>query len=106
MIYAKDYRKAQLDLRSLNREFRNDADINNLLGFTNRKLKLFSSSAYFYRVALKLEPNHLDALAYQGELFIATKKVPLAKRNLAKLKTLCGVQCSQYKDLRKAIGRR
>lgn len=105
LLYGKDFKAAKKELTLLNREFRNDPDINNLLGFTNRKLKLYTSSAFFYRTALKLNPNHLDALAYQGELFIVTKKMPLAKKNLAKLKTLCGVSCSQYQELKSAIAK-
>jgi hypothetical protein len=43
-------------------------------------------------------------LEYQGELFLLTKKVANAKKNLAKLKSLCGTSCEEYLDLKKAIG--
>jgi hypothetical protein len=33
-----------------------------------------------------------------------TKKTSDAKKNLAKLKSLCGVNCEEYIDLKKAIG--
>jgi hypothetical protein len=55
---------------------------------------------------LRINPNHLGALEYQGELFLQTKKVSAAKKNLAKLKQLCGVNCEEYLDLKKAIGRK
>ena len=106
MVSAENFRTARTQLRALNREFPNNADVNNLLGFTSRKLNMNGASAKFYRAALRIEPNHLDALAYQGELFVATNKIARAKRNLAKLERLCGVDCSQFKDLKTAIGSR
>ena len=106
MVYKKDYRNARAQLILVDREFPNNADVNNLLGFTSRKLKQYAASASYYTKALRIEPQHLDALEYQGELFVITKKIAMAKRNLVKLEKLCGVDCSQYKDLKKAIGSR
>lgn len=88
----------------VDRQFPNNADVNNLLGYTSRKLKLYSLSATYYTKALKIDPKHLDAIEYQGELFLATNKTAMAKKNLIKLENICGVNCSQYKELKKAIG--
>jgi hypothetical protein len=60
----------------------------------------------YYSKALRIDPNHLGALEYQGELFVETKKIPSAKKNLAKLKSLCGATCEEYLDLKKAIGKK
>lgn len=106
MISKNDFKAARAALLLLDKEFANNADINNLLGFSSRKLKDYRSSATYYTKALRINPNHLGALEYQGELFITTKKVADAKKNLQKLKTLCGVNCEEYKDLKKAIGNR
>lgn len=104
ILYRKDYKNARAQLLVINRQFPNNADVNNLLGYTSRKMKLYSASATYYNKALRIDPKHLDALEYQGELFVATKKIPMAKRNLVKLENICGVNCSQYKKLKKAIG--
>ena len=106
MVYKKDFRNARAQLILVDREFPNNADVNNLLGYTSRKLKQYAASASYYTKALRIDPEHLDALEYQGELFVTTKKMNMAKRNLVKLEKLCGVDCSQYKDLKKAIGSR
>lgn len=103
-IDRKDYTTARAALLIADKEFPKDADINNLLGYTFRKLKLYASAASYYNKALAIKPNHLGALEYQGELFMMTKKFDLAKKNLAKLKQLCGVKCEEYLDLVKAIG--
>ena len=87
-------------------EFKNNADINNLLGYSSRKLKQYKPAATYYEKALKINPNHLGALEYQGELFVLTNKVSAAKKNLVKLEKLCGLKCGEYLDLKKAIGKK
>jgi tetratricopeptide (TPR) repeat protein len=104
MLYSNNFKKARTELIKINKAFPNNADVNNLLGYTSRKLKSYRASASYYSKALQINPNHLGALEYQGELFVTTKKIASAKSNLAKLLTLCGVNCSEYKDLKKAIG--
>ena len=75
-----------------------------MLGYSARNLKQYKAAATYYTKALKINPSHLGALEYQGELFMLTKKTNDAKKNLAKLKSLCGVSCEEYLDLKKAIG--
>jgi Flp pilus assembly protein TadD len=79
-----------------------NADAWNLLGFTYRKLEQYKDSNTAYLKVLTINPNHLGALEYQGELFLTTGKVDGAKANLAKLKGLCG-NCEEYQDLEKAM---
>jgi len=93
LIASKNFSSALASLKIADRNYPNNADINNLLGYSARNLK-----------ALRINPNHLGALEYQGELFMVTKKISAAKSNLAKLKLLCGVNCEEYLDLKKAIG--
>ena len=106
LIKQKNFSAALNLLKQADLSYTNNADINNLLGFSSRNLKQFSASARYYKKALSINPNHLGALEYQGELFLQTKKVSAAKKNLAKLKQLCGVNCEEYLDLKKAIGKR
>ena len=103
LVAAQNYTAALTALTRADQEFANNADINNLLGFVNRKLKQYSQSATYYTKALKIDPNHIGALEYQGELFMIQKKTSLAKKNLDKLKQVCGVKCEQYLDLKKVI---
>jgi Flp pilus assembly protein TadD len=79
-----------------------NADAWNLLGFTYRKLNQLDDSNAAYLTVLKINPNHLGALEYQGELFITTGKLDDARANLAKLQALCGT-CEEYEDLDKAL---
>ena len=106
LIKQKNFSAALNLLKQADSTYANNADVNNLLGFSSRNLKQFSASARYYQKALRINPNHLGALEYQGELFLQTKKVSAAKKNLAKLKQLCGVNCEEYLDLKKAIGKK
>ena len=104
LIAAKNFSAALSALKVADKDFPNNADINNLLGYSARNLKQYKPAATYYVKALRIDPNHLGALEYQGELFMLTKKTSDAKKNLAKLKSLCGVNCEEYIDLKKAIG--
>ena len=104
LIAKKDFTAALAALKIADKDFPNNADINNLLGYSARNLKQYKPAATYYTKALKIDPKHLGALEYQGELFMLTKKTADAKKNLAKLKSLCGVKCEEYLDLKKAIG--
>ena len=104
LIAAKNFSAALSALKVADKDFPNNADINNLLGYSARNLKQYKPAATYYVKALKIDPKHLGALEYQGELFMLTKKTSDAKKNLAKLKSLCGVNCEEYLDLKKAIG--
>ena len=104
LIAKKDFTSALAALKIADKDFPNNADINNLLGYSARNLKQYKPAATYYTKALKIDPKHLGALEYQGELFMLTKKTADAKKNLAKLKSLCGVKCEEYLDLKKAIG--
>ena len=104
LIAKNDFTKALAALKIADQDFPNNADLNNLLGYSSRKLKQYKPAATYYTKALKIDPKHLGALEYQGELFMLTKKTADAKKNLAKLKSLCGVTCGEYLDLKKAIG--
>jgi Flp pilus assembly protein TadD len=104
LIAAKNFSAALSALKVADKDFPNNADINNLLGYSARNLKQYKPAATYYAKALKIDPKHLGALEYQGELFMLTKKTSDAKKNLAKLKSLCGINCEEYLDLKKAIG--
>jgi tetratricopeptide (TPR) repeat protein len=106
LLNANNFKQALSDLKVIDSEFKNNADVNNLLGYSSRKLKQYKPAATYYEKALKINPNHLGALEYQGELFVLTNKVSAAKKNLVKLEKLCGLKCGEYLDLKKAIGKK
>ena len=78
-----------------------NADALNLMGFTERKLGDPTDSLTYYNKALALNPNHLGANEYLGELYLEMKDVKKAKERLAVLKQACGGTCEEYRSSRK-----
>jgi predicted Zn-dependent protease len=101
-VDAADWPTAQRILAQLIVAQPENADIWNLYGYTSRNMKLAGPALEAYETALKLEPGHLGALEYQGEMFVELKRLDDAKANLARLKDLCG-DCEQVVDLEAAI---
>ena len=103
LVYGKKYKKAENRLISLELKFPQNADIQNYLGFVSRKMDKLGKSDAYYKKALQINPMHKGALEYQGELFLQYKNVEKAKANLKLLERICGVNCEEYKELKKAI---
>ena len=103
-IDSGKYTSALTALKIADKSYPNNADVNNLLGYTSRKLKQYTHAGVYYTKALTIDPKHLGALEYQGELFMLLKKSTPAKMNLEKIKAICGTNCEEYLDLKKAIG--
>lgn len=102
MVDAGNYPAAMHALLAVTSEDRRNADAWNLLGFTHRKLGQMDDSAAAYLNVLSINPDHLGALEYQGELFLQTGHPDLAKANLTRLQGLCGT-CEEAEDLAQAI---
>ena len=79
-----------------------NADAFNLLGFAHRKLGQLEDAGRSYDRALAIDPNHLGALEYQGELFLLLGNPDAAQVNLDRLTRICGT-CPEREDLRGAI---
>ena len=102
LIYKEKYVEAYEMLTALVAK-KNEDDRQNLLGFTARKSGNYKKAAKHYEVALKLNPKHLGALEYQGELFIALGEYDKAEMNLNRIKNLCWLYCKEKKMLAKAL---
>ncbi len=80
-----------------------NADAWNGLGFANRKLGKYADALGFYEKALAINPEHLGANEYLGELYLLTGDMPKAQERLARLDKLCPFGCQEYRDLKAAI---
>lgn len=94
------YADAIQTLQSVIEQDNQNADAYNLLGFASRKLGRLEDAAQYYTTSLELEPDHLGALEYQGELFLILDQLENANANLARLLELCGASCHEYLDLK------
>jgi tetratricopeptide (TPR) repeat protein len=104
-IRAARWPEALAELRRLNLE--RDADWNNLMGYALRKQATpdLAGAQRFYDAALRIDPNHLGALEYVGELALTKNDLPAAEAYLARLQRACGIAnpCEPLETLKKAI---
>jgi len=101
-VYAGNYAAAIPMLKDITAAEPQNADAWNLLGFSSRKSGDMKAASKAYAKALKINPGHLGALEYQGEMFVQTGQADKAKANLDKLKSLCGT-CEEMQDLEKVM---
>ena len=103
-IEAQDWKRASSALSKAAAAEPLNADIQNWLGFAQRKQGNFDAAFAAYNAALKLNPSHRSAHEYIGEAYLMTGNVVKAEEHLAELKKLCSpIPCEQSKDLQHAI---
>jgi tetratricopeptide (TPR) repeat protein len=78
-------------------------EVLNGLGYTNRKLGQFDVAIDYYRQAIAMNPNYAEAREYLGEGYVTMGKIDLAKEQLGEIKRICGTSCEEYADLNEAI---
>jgi len=76
-----------------------NADALNYMGFASRKLGRLDEALGYYHQALRLDPSHLGATEYLGELYIQMGELDRARVQLARLDDLCTYGCAQREEL-------
>ena len=98
LIDDSKYEKAIPILQKLIKDKGAYADALNLLGYSYRKSGDSKQALDYYNQALAMEPKHLGANEYLGELYLEMKMPDQAKQRLAVLKSACG-NCEEYQEL-------
>ena len=102
-IEAKNYDAA---IRVLTQaDEKQSADWHNLMGFSWR-LKTppqLQTAEQHYQAALKINPQHLGALEYYGELLILKNDEAGAQALLSRLERACPSGCEELRDLQKSM---
>ena len=103
-VEAKDWKSAAAHLSKAAAAEPKNADIQNWLGFAQRKLGNMDAAFAAYDAALKLNPKHKHAHEYIGEAYLLVNDLPKAETHLAELQRLCTpIPCEEYKDLKRAV---
>ena len=100
LIENKEFEQAILELNQADQD---DADVANLLGYSNRKLENYDVALKYYQHALSINPEHKGANEYLGELYLETGEIDKAKQQLAILDDACLFPCSEYTTLENSI---
>lgn len=80
------------------------ADAYNYIGYSNRQMGKYPQAQAAYDRALKIDPNHVGAHEYYGELHVKLKNFDAAEKHLADLTRICG-SCSEQRQLSEAIAK-
>lgn len=104
-IKKEEWKKAQSLLLPMTKSYPNSADVFNLLGFTQRSDGQFDESLKNYKIALKLDPAHLGAHVYLGQLYIKTGKLKKAVEQSKIIAKLCPSGCKPRKELEEALAK-
>jgi len=104
-IAAKRWTAAIDELKKVNA--RDNADWNNLMGYSYRKAKTpdLEASERHYNEALRIDPKHRGALEYSGELYLTKGDLAKAEQRLATLDKVCTFSCTEYRDLKESIAK-
>lgn len=80
-----------------------NADAQNYLGYSLRKLGDTEGALKHYGLALDIEPRHLGANEYLGELYLEMDELEKAEQRLDVLDSACFFGCEEYTELKEAI---
>jgi tetratricopeptide (TPR) repeat protein len=103
LIEAENYQGAVDELSKMLDEKPMDADLFNLLAYSQRKLKRFDEALVNYQKALEIEPEHRGANEYLGELYLQTGQLDKAVERLKVLDEACYFGCDEFDELEQAI---
>lgn len=104
MIYQKgEFKDAIAKLKSLGHD--DNADVANLIGYSNRKLGNMGEAKRWYEAALKADPTHVRTWQYYGLWQLETRNYSRAEMHLQKIGSLCGKTCPEYLSLEEALER-
>ena len=103
LIEDEKYQDAISELQQLLKESPTDADMLNLLAYSQRKLRLFDEALVNYQKALDIEPEHRGANEYLGELYLQLGQLDKAQERLQVLDKACFFGCDEFDELEEAI---
>ncbi|NQW11312.1 MAG: tetratricopeptide repeat protein [Alphaproteobacteria bacterium] len=105
-IAIDDYAAAVPLLEATLKRNPNNADAWSELGFANRKLGRWNEGQRYYENALRIDPSHLGAMAYLGELYLETDRPARARALLRQIESLCKRGCAARDALAAAMEQR
>ena len=103
LIDADKYEMAISELTETLGESPDDADLLNLLAYSQRKLMRFDEALVNYQKALKIEPEHRGANEYLGELYLQLGQLDDALERLQVLDDACFFGCGEFDELEEEI---
>jgi tetratricopeptide (TPR) repeat protein len=102
-LAASDWKAAAEALSKAVAKEPGNANAQNLLAYSYRRLGNLDMAFKHYNEALRLDPNHLGAHEYIGEAYLMVGNLAKAEEHLAALDRLCFFSCEEYRTLKTAV---
>ncbi len=103
LINAGEYCEAVPFLETSLSKNPKNADALNYMGYSLRKMGNFDDALSNYQKALAIEPRHLGANEYLGELYLQMDDLEKAEERLKVLDGVCFFGCEEYTELKESI---
>ncbi len=103
LINQHRYADALAELQRARAAFGPHPDILTYIGYVNRKMGRLDTAESYYKQVFALDPDHVGATEYYGELKVERGDMAGARQMLARLDTLCTYGCVEQDDLNRWI---
>ena len=103
LIEAGQYQQAIDKLDQALKEAPDNADLLNLTAYSYRNLNQYDNALENYQKALVIDPEHLGANEYLGELYLKMGQLDKARERLVVLDDACFFGCEEFDELRHDI---
>jgi tetratricopeptide (TPR) repeat protein len=103
LIDDQKYQQAITELDEALKDEPDNADLLNLMAYSQRQLKHYEIALECYQKALQIEPRHRGANEYLGELYLQIGQLDKAEERLEVLDKECFFGCEEFDDLEAAI---
>lgn len=84
-------------------KYQSQPKVLNYIGFATRKLGRIEEGIAYYKQALKIDADFVQARQYLGEGYLQKGLVEKAKEELSEIANRCGTSCDHYKTLSQQI---
>jgi tetratricopeptide (TPR) repeat protein len=102
---ANDWSGAIAMLKSAALHDPRNADIQNYIGYSYRRLRELEPAFAHFRRALTFNPRHRAAHQHMGEAYLTIGNLAAAEEHLAALERICLIPCDEYGDLQRVIAK-
>ena len=103
LIDDQKYQQAITELDKALKDEPDNADLLNLMAYSQRQLKQYDIALECYQKALQVDPRHRSANEYLGELYLQIGQLDKAEERLEVLDKECFFGCEEFDDLEAAI---
>ena len=103
LIDDHKYQQAITELDKALKDEPDNADLLNLMAYSQRQLKHYDIALECYLKALQIDPRHRGANEYLGELYLQIGQPDKAEERLEVLDKECFFGCEEFDDLEAAI---